>query len=169
MKPRWTIIVLALSLAVAGTAPLASARAADCYTICQQNCSSPGLATYDQNFCRAREQRCQQQCNARSAPHGTYGAIAYGAGSIAFGYAFDKDSADDAKKTALANCRQHGIDCKIVTNFSKACAAVAAVESKGVFTVAQSSSSGEAEKDAMSACSRRYGGGCEIEVWTCSQ
>jgi hypothetical protein len=168
MKHRWAMLVLALNLSSAGAAPLAQAQV-DCYNICQQNCSSPGQPDYEQSFCVARVQRCQQDCLAKNAPHGVNGAIAYGARGVAFGYAFDKDSEAAAKATALDNCKQHGDDCKIVISFSKTCAAVAAVEEKSVFSVGQGSSQDKAETAAMTACSRKYGAGCEVEVWTCSQ
>jgi hypothetical protein len=169
MKLRWAIVVLALTLAVASMARFAPARAVDCYTICMENCSSPGQPSYEQSACFARVQLCQQQCFAKSAPHGTYGAIAYGARSTAFGYAFNKDSADAARQTALGNCKQHGDDCKVVTSYSKTCGAVAAVEEKSVFSVGQGSSQDKAETAAMTACTRQYGTGCQVEVWTCSQ
>jgi hypothetical protein len=164
VKHRWKILPV-LGFAALSGAPLAPARA-DCVSICQENCFSPGLKDYDQNFCMSRIQRCQQQCYARR--QNLHGAIAYGASSTAWGYSFDEETSNDAERSALRTCRQNGDDCKIVASFSNACAAVAAVESKGVFAVGQSSTRGNAESDAMSACSRQYGEGCEIEVWTCA-
>jgi hypothetical protein len=103
------------------------------------------------------------------APKFFYGALAYGAGSTAFGYAFGKDTAKDADATALSNCRQGqgGDDCKIVADFSNSCAAVAAIGSTGVFEVGHGGTRDLAQAEAMRACSRR-GGGCEIKVWTCT-
>ena len=106
-----------------------------------------------------------RQCKG---PSTLYGAIAYGAKSIANGYGFDKPRAADAQATAMVNCRQHGDDCKIVANFSNSCAAVAAVEAKGRFSTGGGRTRTEAQNNAMKTCQAQVGGKCEIEVWTCA-
>ena len=108
---------------------------------------------------------CLEQC---SAPSVAYGAIAYGARSTANGYAFDKNNMADAIHTAMANCQVHGDDCKIVASFSNSCAAVAAVESKGVYSVAEGKTKAQSQSGALKVCTRAHGKGCEIEVWTCA-
>jgi hypothetical protein len=107
---------------------------------------------------------CLEQCKA---PSTLYGAIAYGAQSLAYGDAFGKSSAAEAQRSALGFCRPNGNDCKIVASFSNSCAAVAAVESKGRFTVGQGSSRAQAQSKAMSSCAA-IGGACVIEDWSCS-
>ena len=128
---------------------------------------------------------CQQaggagSCATRCSPGGDldvthpwhrsvfYGAIAYGAQSAANGYAYDKGSKSDADRSALSFCKQHGDDCKIVASFSNSCAAVAAVDSKGVYAVGLAGTRDDAQSKAMSACTAQNGGGCEIEAWTCA-
>lgn len=108
---------------------------------------------------------CLQQCKGPSL---AYGAIAYGARSTANGYAYGKGNMADAVHTAMANCQAHGNDCKIVASFSNSCAAVAAVESRNVFSVAQGANKTQTMSRAMSACTGAHGAGCEIEVWTCA-
>lgn len=108
---------------------------------------------------------CLQQCKAPSV---LYGAIAYGARSTANGYAYGKGNMADAVHTAMANCLAHGDDCKIVASLSNSCAAVAAVESKGVYSVAQGKTKAQSQSGALNACTSAHGKGCEIEVWTCA-
>ena len=110
---------------------------------------------------------CLEQCNS-SRPSISFGAMAYGADSTANGYAFDKSSAREAERVALANCRPHGNDCKIVASFSNSCMAVAAVESKDRFVTGKGSSGRQAQTIAMNACQSQIGGKCEIEAWTCA-
>jgi hypothetical protein len=109
---------------------------------------------------------CLEQCKA--GPSIAYGAIAYGARSTANGFAYGKDNMMAAVHTAMTNCQQHGNDCKIVASFSNVCAAVAAVESKNVFSVGQGATKAQSQSKAMDACTSAHGKGCEIEVWTCA-
>ena len=53
-------------------------------------------------------------------------------------------------------------------HFSNSCAALAAVEDKGVFATANAASKPKAEQAAMTACARQNGEGCVMEVSTCS-
>ncbi len=108
---------------------------------------------------------CVQQCKGPSL---LYGAIAYGARSTANGYAYGKGNMADAVHTAMANCQAHGNDCRIVASYSNSCAAVAAVESRSVFSVGQGATRAQSQSRAMSVCSSAHGAGCEIEVWSCA-
>ena len=107
------------------------------------------------------------QC-AFKQPDTSYGALAYGARSTAWGFSYGQDSAAAADRVALEKCKPNGDDCKVVYNFSNTCAALAAVEDKGVFATAYAPSRGAAENAAMSACTRQYGEGCTLQVWACS-
>ena len=108
---------------------------------------------------------CVSQCKGPSV---TYGAIAYGPKTTANGYSYSKSNMADAVHTAMANCQQHGGDCKIVVTFSSGCAAVAAVESKGAYSAGQGNSRAQSQSKAMSACTSAHGSGCQIEAWTCT-
>jgi len=156
---RW-ILILALGLA------LPTAARADCIDECdtRYNCTGVGV---DFNLCDQERMECMQtEC---SKPRILYGAIAYGAESTAAGWAYDMGTAGDADRTALANCNKYGNDCKLVASFSNSCAAVAAIEKKGVFSVGRGSTQSEAQSNAIDACTSRNGKGCEIEAWSCAR
>ena len=99
----------------------------------------------------------------------SYGAIAYGATSTAYGYSYDQDTPGRAQRMAMSECRRNGDDCEVVANFSNSCAAVAAVEEKGVYAVGMGGTSDSAQSNAMAACAQKHGEGCEIEAWTCAK
>ena len=85
----------------------------------------------------------------------------------AFGYAFDDVSPEAAALRARAQCK--GQDCKIVTRFSRACAAFAIDGSNacGPHGWAQAATLGRAQNIAAQTC-RRYGGrNCMIRAWAC--
>jgi uncharacterized protein DUF4189 len=155
---------LLFAIVIAATAPLGMAHA-DCVDDCERTyggCGGP-----EQNECLERLQQCYRlQCNK---PTVSYGAIAYGAKSTAYGYSFDERSSRDADRKALANCQPNGNDCKVVTSISNSCAAVAAIESKGVFSTGSGGTEESAESSALKSCERDHGKGCEIEVWTCAK
>jgi len=114
----------------------------------------------------ARADCVAEQCNK---PIVLYGAIAYGAKSTAYGTSSDQHTPQDAERDALADCRQNADDCKLVASFSNDCAAVAAIECKGVFSTGSGDNEQEAEDAALKTCERTHGRGCEIEVWNCAK
>jgi hypothetical protein len=156
------ILVPVLGLAVAGTGVVAPARA-DCVSSCSMY--APG--TYDWEL---KKQTCISACISKqgSGSRTAYGALAYGAQSTAWGFSYRQDSAAAAAKVALDKCKPNGDDCKVVYDFSNTCAALAAVEDKGVFAAAYAASKGRAEQAAMAECARQHGDGCVMEVSTCS-
>jgi hypothetical protein len=155
---------LSFAIIIAAGAPLGIARA-DCVDECQRAYGS--CFGMDQNACLERLQQCyRQQCDK---PTVSYGAIACGAKSTAYGYSFNERSARDADRKALAKCQPNGDDCKIVSSFSNSCAAVSAIESKGVFSTGSGGTEEAAANNALKACERDHGRGCEIEVWTCTK
>ena len=106
------------------------------------------------------------QCNQ---PTIAYGAIAYGAKSTAYGYSFDKRTEQAAQRAAMNDCVPNGDDCRVVASFSNSCAAVAAIESKGVFATGSGRTEEEAKDAALKTCERSRGRGCELEVWACAK
>ena len=144
------IVIAGLCLAAQGSA------LADCASECAQ--AYGGYGTYNYTTCY------QLKCTNQKS----FGAIAFGASSDAYGYSWGKSSSGEAQQTAMVNCRANGNDCKIVANFSNACAAVAAVEAKNRFAVGQGNSRADAQNSAMKSCGSQIGGKCQIEVWTCS-
>ena len=155
----------ALVILVAGvTAAAALAARAQNVNMCIDHCFSTFSPSENNGSTELRDE-CLSTCKGPSV---TYGAIAYGPKNTADGYSYSKGNMEDAVHTAMANCQQHGGDCKIVVTFSSGCAAVAAVESKGVYSVGQGSSRAQSQSKAMSACTSTHGSGCQIEAWTCT-
>ena len=109
------------------------------------------------------------RADGSNAPSVSYGAIAYGAKSTAYGYSSDQPSPQTAERAALDDCRPNGDDCEVVASFSNSCAAVAAIESKAVFSTGSGGTEEEAQQNALKACERTHGKGCELEVWSCAK
>jgi hypothetical protein len=160
VRNRWMILGPALGLALAGPAAFAPARA-DCVS----SCSTYAPGVYDWEL---KKQTCITQCISKQGSRTAYGALAYGARSTAWGFSYNQDSAAAAARVALDGCKPNGDDCKVVYDFSNTCAALAAVESKGVFATGYAPSRGRAEGAAMANCARQHGDGCEVEVSACS-
>jgi len=104
---------------IAGLCALAAGGAqADCASQCAY--AYGGYGSYNYTTCY------QLQCANKKS----FGAIAFGASSDAYGYSRGKSNASEAQQIAMVNCRASCNDCKLVANFSNACAAVTAVEDK---------------------------------------
>ena len=164
MRHRWMIVVPVFGFALVGTAPLEPVRA-DCIS----NCSSFYNPLTNPNNWQSLRNDCVLRCPPqRSKTTTAYGALAYGTESTAWGFSYNQDSADAAARVALEGCKPNGDDCKVVYHFYNTCAALAAVEDKGVFATAYAATRGKAEGAAMADCARQYGDGCVMEVSTCS-
>jgi hypothetical protein len=99
---------------IAGLCALAECSAqADCASQCAYAYGGYGSYNYTTRY--------QIQCTHKKS----FGALAFGSSSDAYGYSWGKSNASQAQQTAMVNCRASGDDCKIVANFSNACAAVA--------------------------------------------
>jgi hypothetical protein len=159
-SPPNRALALALALAAAALAPPA---AADCLSECF---ASMQCDVRNQTQCDFERRACSLRC-MREQRAVSFGAIAYGERSRAFGYSFDQSDAARAERVALTNCRKNGDDCKIVSSFSNACAALASGAGNG-FAAAEAKTREQAQKEALVACSRSTGGKCEVEVWSCS-
>ena len=163
VKP-FSMALPAMAVVFALAATVAPVRAGTCVEGCfSYECKTPsdwGCAY--RNSCMSA---CEREPNNSS---GSFSAIAYGAQSTASGWAWDKDTASLANKAALSECRKNGNDCEIVVRISSGCAAVAAIESDGVFAVGRGSTRQRAQSSAMDACASQHGSGCKIEAWVCS-
>lgn len=163
MQLRW-MSVLALGL-VSGVLAQPAPAEETCYDYCTDGCPAGPEDSRSE---------CTDNCAVRCSPGGdldetrpwsstTYGAIAYDADNVAYGWSFKMNSGEAAEKKALSNCANYGDSCKVVVTFSNSCAAVAAGEKKH-YATGQGSSREEAQSKAMAAC----GGNCEIKAWSCS-
>ena len=137
---------------------------ADCVSECQASTYCDSEMNASGECGRALNDCYRSQCNR---PTRLYGAIAYGAGSMAYGYAYDLPDAAAANRKALANCAAHGKDCKLAVSFSNGCAAVAA-GNDGRFAVGQAASEADAQSKAVSACGHSGGQHCEVQAWSCT-
>jgi hypothetical protein len=152
------------ALACLAAAALTTPVHADCVDDCQAStyCDSTMYATGE---CNDKLLTCyQEQCNR---PTISYGAIAYGAQSQAFGFAYDQSDANASEQVAMSNCKKHGDDCQIVTSFSNSCAAVAAGDGSS-YAVGQGATRDLAQAAAMANCAKTAGGSCEVQVWSCA-
>jgi len=109
-------------------------------------------------------QECLDQC--RNAPK--HGAIAYAEQNGAYGFSYNVNSASAANQRALSNCTKHGDGCKVVISFSETCAALAAGDNDR-FAASRGDGRGEAQGNALTACSRDGGKHCEIKAWACAR
>ena len=94
------------------------------------------------------------------------GALAIGACG-AYGQAFDFTSADEARKSALANCS--GQDCRVVSVVKHGCAALAVdfTSGCGAHGWAKGPKLGHAQNDALRGCYRDGGKECVIRTFFC--
>lgn len=94
------------------------------------------------------------------------GALAIGACG-AYGQAFDFQSADEARKSALANCS--GQDCRVVTTVKGGCAALAVdfTSGCGAHGWGTAAKLGSAQNVALKGCYRDGGKECVIRTFFC--
>lgn len=155
---RW-IFCAALVVVFGLMLQLAPARA-DCVDDCERAYGGYGS---DQSLSALQE--CYRlQCS--NLPK--YGAIAYGEKSGAYGFSYDVNSAELADQRALSNCTKNGEGCKVVASFSNSCAALAS-GSNNRFAASQSGTRQQAQADALAACGRKGGKGCDIKAWSCAR
>ena len=85
----------------------------------------------------------------------------------AYGYSYDDVSAEAAAQRARAQCK--GKDCKVVTSFTKTCAAFAidAKNTCGPSGWAKAATLAHAQNVAAEQCHRFGGKTCVIRAWVC--
>jgi len=145
---------------IAGTAGTGLARA-DCVSACNAAtyCDSEMNASGE---CGRRLNDCYiNECNRK-----TYGAIAYGAKSGAYGWSHDFDDPQSAENEALISCRVNGDDCQVVVDFWNTCAAVAADQDYVAYGLGETR--GVAESEALAACQKDGGTQCAVQAWGCT-
>ena len=147
--------LIGLAAMLAGSAPVWAWQ--DCWTSCS----------------RGVEGRCveyTQTCTERSsAPAASYGAIAYGRKSQAFGYSHGWDSRTKAESVAMQNCGKYGSDCEVMVWFERKCGAVAVPRGSTAAYWGLGNSDGEARSIAMGQCTRDNGRQCAVKVSHCSK
>jgi len=156
MRERRAIcgVVLGVLLALGVGAP---ARAqVPCSTVCSR---------YDQGQC---VEYTHYSCEGIKAPPPSYGAIAYGRTSGAWGTSYQWTSQSKAESVAMQNCKEHGDDCEVMVWFKQQCGAVAAADGKDAFW-GLGANEGQARAQAQRKCEDAGGKGCEIQAAQCSK
>ena len=108
------------------------------------------------------------ESSAPSAPAASYGAIAYGRTSRAYGYSNRWDSQAKAESVAMRNCAQHGDDCEVMVWFERKCGAVASGEGTAAFW-GLGANDGQARAEAQNNCLKGGGTSCKVQVSQCSK
>jgi hypothetical protein len=126
-----------------------------------------GCNRYDQGRC-VEYRTCSPGTSTPSAPAASYGAIAYGRTSMAWGYSNRWGSQAKAESVAMRNCAQHGKDCEVMVWFERKCGAVAADDGTTAYW-GLGDSDGQARADAQTKCVKGGGNACEVQVSQCSK
>ena len=110
---------------------------------------------------------CDIYGNAPSEPSYSFGAIAYGRKSGAYGYSHRWGSRAKAESVAQENCAEHGDDCEIMVWFDRKCGAVVASEDADTFW-GLGDSEAQANANAQNKCAQAGSSGCALQVSHCS-
>jgi len=143
---------------------LGSAWAGDA-NACIDQCFSTFQPPADCPTCTEPRDECLQQCSQEGP---SYGAIAYGRKSRAWGSSYRWDSREKAESVALQNCQQNGDDCEVIVWFYDQCGAVAAGDADDAYW-GLGDGEGAARADARNKCAQGGGKDCRIQAAQCSR
>lgn len=143
------LIVLALGAA-------APARA----QVCHEECSD-----YYEGQCSQHTTTCTNP----EPPKPSYGAIAYGKKSQAYGFSYQWGSQDKAESVAMQNCAKNGNDCEVMVWFDRKCGAVAAPAGSTAAYWGLGDGAGAARGEALRQCTKDGGKNCAVKVSQCSR
>lgn len=123
---------------------------------------------YDQGNCVEYHQSCTTGPGS-SGPVASYGAIAYGRTSGAWGDSYRWGSRAKAESVAKQNCDQHGDDCEVMVWFERKCGAViSGANATAYWGLGDSDRAARAQ--ATQKCVADGGGdSCEVQVSRCSR
>jgi hypothetical protein len=155
---RVAVSILSICLGLFSAAGTAQA---DCVSACQAStyCDSEMHASGE---CGRRLNDCYiNECNKK-----TYGAIAYGRESGAYGYAYDFSDPQSAENEAMSTCTVNGNDCRVVVDFWNTCAAIAA--DGNIVGYGLDDNESVAQDQALAACEKDGGSQCEVKAWSCN-
>ena len=130
--------------------------------------SNPYCGRYESGQC---VEQIIPHCDYRTAPTApsySYGAIAYGRTSGAWGYSHRWGSQAKAESVAKENCAQRGDDCEVMVWFDRKCGAVVASEDSSPFW-GLGDSDAQARAAAQDKCANGGGKACEVQVSHCSR
>ena len=143
-------------MAMVGMLVASIAHAQMCTTTCSR---------YESGQCVEHTHFCT---DSPSAPAHSYGAIAYGRKSGAWGYSFSWSDRARAETTAMRNCGQHASDCEIAVWYDRRCGSVAADAGPTEFWCLGNDAS-SASAEAMNKCRKTGSKSCEVQVTKCSR
>jgi hypothetical protein len=98
----------------------------------------------------------------------SYGAIAYGRTSTAWGTSYRWDSQSKAEGVALKNCKAHGDDCEPLVWYKNQCGAVAASDASDAFW-GLGDTKRLASAQAEQKCEAAGGMNCAVQTAECSR
>jgi uncharacterized protein DUF4189 len=155
MKTIGGAAALAAAVILAAIAPARS-------QVCSTTCSD-----YYEGHCVQHTTSCTTGPST-NAPAASYGAIAYGRTSAAWGYSYRWGSRARAEGVAKKSCDAHGDDCEVVVWFEHKCGAVAASDAPDAFW-GLGDSEDQAGAEAKSKCIAGGGTNCAVQVSHCSR
>jgi uncharacterized protein DUF4189 len=129
-----------------------------------QSCSTE-CSRYEEGDCVEHTQTCTE---VSPPPAESFGAIAYGRTSGAYGFSYSWPSRAKAENVALNNCGTHGDDCEIMVWFDRKCGAVAAGQGSSAWW-GLGDTDGQARAAALDKCANDGGEDCEVKVSRCSR
>jgi hypothetical protein len=161
---RLFIILLGLALFFSMQPALA-----DCVADCQASTYCGG-GSYE---CAQLQNECyRRECNSDNEPStsghdGSYGAIAYGEDSRAYGLADISPDKESAGKSAMGYCSKYGNDCEIVESFSNSCASIAE-NPEGFVGWSENEDRQKAMEEALEECNDKTGNkNCRVALTNC--
>lgn len=103
---------------------------------------------------------------AKTAAAGPYGALATSPDAD-FGYSYNFDYAEEARRRALSECRKHSSECVVKGTFQNTCVSVAKANN-GAMGWAWGHGKREDDRLAMAECRNNKGRSCELSTRFCT-
>ena len=102
----------------------------------------------------------------KPAAAGSYGALATSP-KADFGYSYNFDDAEEAKRRALVECAQHSSECQVKGTFQDTCVSIVKA-SNGAMGWAWGHGRAEDERLAMNECQKNKGDDCKFSRRFCT-
>jgi hypothetical protein len=164
MTVPWRSPALGLAGGLMAAACVAPARAGS-VNACIDSCYSTYQPPADCPSCTGSRDRCVEACSKTAY---SYGAIAYGSASGAWGTSYQWQSRSEAEREAMSRCSQHGDDCQVAVWFEHNCGAVVTARGGDVFW-GLGDGEGAARANARDKCLQGGGEDCQVQVSACSR
>ena len=103
---------------------------------------------------------------AKFAYAGAYGALATSP-EADFGYAYNYDYAEEARRRALSECAKHSSECKVKGTFQDTCVSIAKA-GNGAMGWAWGHGKRDDDRMAMEECTNNKGRDCELSARFCT-